>query len=151
MTTNSIATAWIIAGLVLIFVEFFAPYLILVFLGIAALITGGLILLGLPQQSAIPFAVFAGLSLVLLVTLRKVAKRLLVGLTSDEAKTEPGFEDIIGSEAKVLSGFTKEDLRGRVFFRGADWNAVATEALHRGDRVRILSRNGHNLEVEKIP
>ncbi len=150
MTTSLAATLWIIAGLLLIVVEFFAPQLILFFFGLAALITGGLTLLGLPQHSGIPFGVFAGLSLLLLVTLRKLAKRLLQGLTTNERKSEPGFDDIVGSEAVVVSGFDGADLRGRVTFRGTEWSAIAREPLLRGARVKILARDSHNLEIRKI-
>jgi len=150
MSTNVVATFWFVVGLLLIVVEFFAPQLILVFFGAAAIVTGGLVLIGLPQHSAIPFAVFAGTSLFLLVTLRKVAKRLFRGFTSDVTKSEPGFEDIVGREAKVVNGFETTDLRGRVFFRGAEWNATSDLPLASGTRVKIKSWDGHNLVIVKI-
>lgn len=150
MTTNSAAITWFIVGLLLVVVEFFAPQLILIFFGAAAIITGGLVLCGLPQQTGIPFAVFAGTSVILLVTLRKLAKRLFQGFTSDVTKTEPGFDDIVGCEAVVVSGFGTGLLRGRVSFRGAEWDAVSRHPLSHGNRVKILGRDGHNLRIEII-
>lgn len=149
MTTSFIATLWMIVGVVLIVLEFFTSALILIFLGIAAIITGGLILLGLPQHSAIPYAVFSALSLLLVLSLRKYAKRLLLGNTLDKTHSEPGFEDIIGSEAEVVSGFSEGNPRGRVVFRGAEWNANCAQPLQRGERVKILSRSSHTLTIQK--
>jgi membrane protein implicated in regulation of membrane protease activity len=130
-------------------VEFFTTALIFIFLGMAAILTGGLILIGLPQHSAIPYAVFAALSLLLVLSLRKYARRLLLGQISDKAQFEPGFEDIIGSEAEVISGFSEGVPRGRVVFRGAEWNALCSDALQRGERVKIISRTSHTLTIKK--
>lgn len=150
MTTNLLASIWFIVGFLLIVVEFFAPQLILIFFGVSALITGSLVLLGLPQHSAIPYAVFAGTSLLLLLILRRLAKRLFQGFTSDVTTSEPGFEDVIGSQAVVESGFEGNDLRGRVSFRGTEWNAESVEFLQRGTRVIISARENHILKIVKI-
>lgn len=150
MTTLTLATGWFIAGVLLILAEFLFPYFILIFFGISALLTGGLLLLGLPQHSAIPYAFFAGASLLLLFTLRAVAMRRCKGLSAEVVNTEAGFEDIVGSEARVVTAFIGSELRGRVFFRGTEWNAVSSEPLKPGDLVRIYAQESHNLKIEKI-
>lgn len=150
MTITTLVAIWLAVGVALIVAEFFLPYLILVFFGAGAIITGFLVWLGLPQHSGISLAVFAATSLVLLFGLRRVARRLFKGLTSDVADQEPGFEDFVGKEATVASGFGSEGNKGRVAFRGTDWNAEGVAELAVGNRVRIVGRNGQNLRVEKI-
>ena len=150
MTNTILVAIWLTVGVALFVAEFFLPYLILVFFGAGAIVTGLFVWLGLPQHSGIPLAVFAATSLVLLLGLRRVARRLFNGLTSDVADQEPGFEDFVGKEAIVAAGFGLEGNKGRVAFRGTDWNAEGASELAVGNRVRIVSRKGQNLSVEKI-
>jgi membrane protein implicated in regulation of membrane protease activity len=150
MEISTVVAIWIGVGVALILAEFVVPYLILVFFGVGAGLTGLLVWLGLPRHSGIPFAVFAAISIALLFGLRRVAKKLFKGLTSDVADTEPGFEEFVGREATVTSGFGTHGTKGRVAFRGTDWNAEGRPELVGGDRVRIVGRNGQNLRVEKL-
>jgi inner membrane protein len=149
MTTQTFAACWFVAGIVLILAEFLIPYFVLIFFGISALITGALTLLGLPQQSALPYAVFAGVSLALVVMLRTLVMGRFKGLSSDVVNTQPGFDDIIGSHAKVITAFRTPDLRGRVFFRGTEWNAIAAGPLDPGEFVIIYAKDSHNLRIKK--
>lgn len=150
MTSTTIIAVWFTVGVALIVAEFFLPYLILIFFGAGAILTGVLLWIGLPQHSGIPIAAFAAISLGLLLGLRRWARRLFKGLTSDVADQEPGFEDFIGKEGAVTSGFGSEGNKGRVAFRGTDWNAEGSVGLMVGDRVRIIGRTGQNLKVEKV-
>lgn len=149
MSPDHIATWWIAVGFVLIVSEFFAPMFVLVFLGVAALITGGALLVGLPQHSAIPYATFAATSVVLLILLRKAARRHFRGLEAEVVAANPGFNDIVGKEAVVISGFSEGNAQGRVSFRGTEWDAASDVPLLPGDRVTICSHESHKLRVKK--
>lgn len=137
------------AGFVLIISEFFVPMFVLIFLGLAAMITGGALLIGLPQHSAIPYATFAATSVALLVLLRKTASRRFKGLEAEVVAANPGFDDIVGKEAVVISGFTEGNVQGRVSFRGTEWDAASDIPLLLGDRVKICAHEGHKLKVIK--
>jgi membrane protein implicated in regulation of membrane protease activity len=150
MDTKTLATIWLISGVALVIAEFFAPMFVLIFFGLSAIITGGLIMVGLPQHSGIPYATFAGVSLLLLFSLRRAAKRKFKGLKAEVVNITPGFEDIIGKEAVVASGFADSSHKGRVSFRGTEWDAVSDVSLKPGDRVVISSNEGHKLKVQKL-
>jgi membrane protein implicated in regulation of membrane protease activity len=150
MTLTIIAAAWVAAGCAFVVAEFFVPQFILIFFGAGAILTGIGVLLGLPLRSGIPFGFFAGSSFLLLLATRRTMRRIFRGLTPDVADTEPGFDDFIGHEAKVVSGFDSHPHVGRVEFRGTDWTATAPGSLRAGERVSIVGRDGQSLQVEKF-
>lgn len=140
---------WIIAGLVLLVAEFFIPVLIYVFFGVAAIATGLLVFAGHLDGIGVQVGLFAGLSLILTFSLRRLAKRIFKGFTADVANTEPGFEDFVGRDAVVIT-VGKQVGKMRVSFRGCEWDAYSARILTAGDTVRIVGRNGSRLLVEKI-
>lgn len=150
MTLKLVVAAWVAVGCALVVAEFFLPQFILVFFGAGAILTGIAILLGLPLGSGIPFAFFAGISLLLLIAMRRSMRRIFRGLTPDVADEEPGFDDFVGHEAQVISGFESAPHVGRVEFRGTTWTATAPANLGKGDRVRIVGRDGQSLQVQKL-
>ena len=75
-------TEYIWLGIALIIAEVTMGNFILFFLGLAAAITGLALWLGMPAGNGIPFLVFAGLALVLLVGVRSRLKLHLVGTLS---------------------------------------------------------------------
>ncbi len=150
MTHTVLVLLWIVAGILLIVAEMLLPNLILIFFGAGAAVTGVLLWAGVPMGFGMQFAAFSTISLLLLIALRRYAQRLFKGLTADVADREPGFEEFIGKEAIVSSGFGVRDENGRVSFRGTDWDARGSSALQIGERVRIVGRKGHFLTVEKV-
>ncbi len=150
MDKDVIVIIWFIAGIVLIIAEFVNPVMILIFFGIAAIITGGLIQLGMPHNSSIPVLTFATVSLTLLLTLRRFAKKMFRGSTADIGNSESIFEDIIGAEGVVTSGFMGTSQRGRIELRGAEWEATCDHPLKSGDRVEIQCRKNSVLVVYKL-
>ncbi|MEL0048916.1 MAG: NfeD family protein [Gammaproteobacteria bacterium] len=138
---------WLGLGFALIIAEVTMGNFILFFIGLAAVITGIALWLGMPAGNGIPFMAFAGLALVLLVGVRSRLKFHLVG----ESVQGSADEDYLGKEVTVVSGF--DDVspeRGRVHYRGADWNARSLEgALAQGALVKIVGRDGNTLIVEQ--
>lgn len=136
---------WIIVGLVLIVAELFLTSFVVVFLGIGALVTGILLWAGLPTAGGTPFVVFSGVSVGLLVFLRRKFQQWFRGASIAGGSDD----DIIGHEATIQSGFdTASPTRGKVSYRGAGWDARSHSGpLAQGAFVRIVARQGLVLEV----
>lgn len=136
---------WIIVGLVLIASELLFTTFVVVFFGIAALITGILMWVGLPNTGGLPFIVFSVIAVGLIVFLRQRFQQWFRGasLSGDQD------DDILGHEATVESGFDDgSPTRGKVSYRGAAWDARSEDGpLVRGAFVRIVARHGLTLEV----
>lgn len=139
---------WIVVGLALILVEFFVSGFVVIFFGVAALVTGIALWAGMSAEYGIPFVVFAIVSVALLVLLRSRFKDLFTGRTL----SADADDDFIGHEAVVDSGFDESSTgRGKVSYRGAAWDARADEgSIDKGSVVRIVARHGVVLEVEPI-
>jgi membrane protein implicated in regulation of membrane protease activity len=138
---------WLGFGFALIIAEVTMGNFILFFIGLAAVITGMALWGGMPSASGIPFMLFAGLALVLLVGVRSRLRQYLVG-NSVQGSAD---EDYIGKEVTVVSGFTESsESRGRVNYRGADWDARSEEAhLAEGALATIVGREGNTLIVAR--
>ena len=136
---------WLVIGIALIIDEVTMGNFILLFLGVAAVIVGIALSMGLPSTGGLAYYLFAVLSVVLLLGVRSRMRKMVVG---DIAKGGDD-EDFIGHKAVVESGF--DDLspgRGRVVYRGASWDAVSTHACQQvGAVLLIVGREGNCLEV----
>ncbi len=142
---------WILAGILLIVAEFVVPGLIVIFFGFSALVVGLLIWAGMPGGGALPFLVFSGVSIGSLLLLRKQFKSWFVGRSMGVQITGVD-DDFVGHEAVVVSGFSPSQAdSGRVAYRGTQWDARAVdgEAFQTGDPVKIVSRKGPVLIVER--
>ena len=136
---------WIIAGLVLVIGEFVVSGLVVIFFGIAALIVGSLKFLGLLDDTTWELTLFAVLSLLSLIFVRRYFSDKLMG---KERETE-GNEDsagLIGQRATVAEPF--KDGAGTVNYRGARWQAQSSQPLEVGQMVRITQHDGLWLTVE---
>ena len=138
---------WLGLGFALIIAEVTMGNFILFFIGLAAAITGIGLWLGMPAGNGIPFMVFAGLALVLLVGVRSRLKFHLVG----ESVQGSADEDYIDKEVTVVGGFDEADpQRGRVNYRGADWNARSPKGQLAPVAVaKIVGRDGNTLIIEQ--
>ena len=138
---------WLGVGFALIIAEVTMGNFILFFLGLAAALTGVAMWMGLPADAGIPYILFAALALVLLVGVRSRMKLHLVG---DSVQGSPD-EDFVGKEVSIASGFNESSPgRGRVSYRGADWNARSEQAVFApGDIIKITGRDGNTLIVNQ--
>ncbi|HBJ82346.1 MAG TPA: peptidase [Verrucomicrobiales bacterium] len=136
---------WFLAGLVLVLLEFAAPGVIIVFIGLGAWAASLTTWLGWTPTPAGQMTVFAVASLVFLFGLRNLFKGWFMGLskTGDARETD---EEFTGKEVRVVTAIT-EDRAGKVEFKGASWNARSTVALNSGDMAVIVSRDGLLLTV----
>ena len=138
---------WLGVGFALVIAEVTMGNFILFFLGLAAALTGVALWVGLSAQNGIPYMLFAALALVLVVGVRSRLKLHLVG-DSVQGSVD---DDYTGKEVSVVSGFDAASPgRGRVDYRGAQWNARSDRAeMGSGSMAKIVDRDGNTLIVEQ--
>jgi membrane protein implicated in regulation of membrane protease activity len=136
---------WFLAGLVLVLLEFAAPGVIIVFIGLGAWAASLTTWLGWTPTMASQLAVFATASVVFLVGLRNLCKSWFMGLSKngDASATD---EEFLDREVRVVTAITP-DSSGKVEFKGASWNARSTATLKPGDMAVIVERDGLLLTV----
>jgi hypothetical protein len=136
--------SWVVLGLVLIGGEMLAPGAFLVWLGLAALVTGVVVgATGLAWQGAA--LVFAALCVVSVL-----AGRMLTRRKSDEPDAATGLNDrgrqLVGKvfrlEATMLGG------EGRIRIGDSSWRITGPELLA-GAEVKVVRVEGATLIVEK--
>lgn len=136
--------AWWIAGLVLLGLEIAVPGNVLVWLGVAAVLTGALAL-GLDVGWQIELLVFAVLALVLVVVGRRFFARA----------SAAGEEPLLNERATRLVGnvhvLSEPIVGGRGTLRIGDANwMVAGPDLPSGTRVKITGHDGSVLSVARV-
>lgn len=136
---------WFLAGLLLVLLEFVAPGVIIVFIGLGAWAASLTTWLGWTTSPASQMTVFAVASIVFLVGLRNVCKDWFMGL-STAGDARQAEEEFIDKEVRVIAAIT-EERAGKVEFKGASWNARSTTTLNAGDLAVIVSRDGLLLTV----
>jgi membrane-bound serine protease (ClpP class) len=109
--------------------------------GVIAMLLGSLLLIDSP-------APWLQISLVVIVaTVGTIAAFFILMLTfimkAHKRKVTTGREGIVGALGDVRPG-------GMVFLEGELWRAECDEALHKGDRVRVLEVGNMKVKVEKI-
>lgn len=138
---------WLVFGLVLLILEMFAPGAILLWLGIAALVVGTLLLfLGQhfsPEWQWIVFAVFSVISIL-----------LWRGYSKKRQKEQPEEEGSLNQRGKSLIGQTFtlataiEDGVGKAKVGDTYWRVTGPD-LPQGDKVKVVGFEGATLKVEK--
>jgi inner membrane protein len=137
-------TLWLLAGVILIMVEFFAPGVIIVFFGIGAIITALTTWMGLTDGIAEQMAVFGTSSAILLFGLRRYVKKWFVG---DSSNFNNGDDDFTGREARVIVSLPGHGGDGQVEIKGANWKARSEVAIPAGSTVIIERREGLTFHV----
>ena len=136
--------AWIVLGLVLVGGEMLAPGVFLLWLGLAALLTGAVVgLTGLAWQGAL--LVFAALAVASVLLGRAVTRH-----RSEEPDTASGLNDrgrqLIGKIFKLEA--TMAGGEGRIRVGDSSWRVTGPELLA-GSEVRVVRVEGATLIVEK--
>ena len=140
---------WIIFGALLLGSElmFIDAAFYLVFIGLAAIITGLVDLLGLGLEYWEQWILFAGLSLVAMVLFREQLYKKLRSGNSIGYQTGP-----TGETVKLEQDLAPGD-RARISYRGTTWTILnmGAETMSSGENVRIHSVEGLTLKIEKLP
>jgi len=141
---------WAIAGVLLIFIEFFIPGLVIIFFGLGALITSLFyIIIGSSFTLPLQLFTFTITSILCLLLLRKYFKKVFKGaLESDNDGTNFNIE--IGKIVPVIEFIQPGEVGGKVRYQGTIWNAQADNPVAPGESVKIISSKNLTLFVEKI-
>lgn len=141
---------WIIAGFCLIGFELIVPSFTIIWFGLGALVVGALCGLwpGIPPAVQIALWSVASASFTLLWFKYLKPK-------GDRTHAVMSEEGIVGETGVIIRGTEDSSGRGIVKFRiavlGADeWGCYSGEALHVGDRARVVDIEGQILKVEII-
>lgn len=135
---------WIVLGLVLVGAEMLAPGVFLLWLGLAALLTGAVVgLTALAWQGA--WLIFAGLAVACVLIGRVVTRH-----RSDEPDTASGLNDrgrqLIGKVFRLEATMTGGE--GRIRVGDSSWRVTGPELLA-GTEIRVVRVDGATLVVEK--
>ena len=131
---------WIVIGVIVSALEMFVPGFFVIWFGVAAIVTG--ILSFFIHNSWVQFGVFLGLSAVLVVSSRLIARRI--------TKPEPepvGSMRLDGVEGTVIQAI-EPDRPGRIRVIGEEWRAMAERRIESGARVKVLKVEGTHVVVE---
>lgn len=131
---------WIVAGLVLAALEMLVPGLVIIWFGVAAVVTG--ILAIFVRSPFIQFGVFIVLSGLMVVFSQRIARRI-----THKEPEQVGANRMVGVTGLVVQPIAPPEL-GRVKVNGDEWRAEAKVAIARGARVRVLSVEGTRLIVD---
>jgi len=148
LPTNYAGVALVIVGLALFIAEALVPgFGFLTLGGIVCLILGSLLMF--ESQAAI---MGVSWSLILSVSLATALITILLVravVMAHRKKSIAGKEGLIGQvgKAKSVISASKE---GKVFVHGEIWDAVGTEDIQPGDKVKVIQVDGLMLTVEKL-
>ncbi len=131
---------WIIAGLVLAALEMIVPGLVIIWFGIAGVVTG--ILAIFIHNPYIQFGIFIVLSGAMVVFSQRIARRIT------RPEPEPvGANRMVGAAGRVVVDIKPPEL-GRVKVSGEEWRAASAAELPVGALVRVVAVDGTHLVVE---
>ncbi|MCK4304098.1 MAG: NfeD family protein [Candidatus Eisenbacteria sp.] len=138
---------WLIAGILLMLMEFVIPGVILVFFGAGAVLTGILVWLGALESLAAQLVCFGLSSLVLLFTLRRYMSRAFRGRVSC-SRAYDDKEEFRGKTARVSHRIIPGSTEGRIDFNGTEWKATSAEIIDEGTLVEITAKENISYTVQ---
>lgn len=142
------AVVWIIAGIVMLLMEFAAPGFIIFFFGIAALLVGFLCLI-LPLSLNLQLFFFILLSLFMVFFLRKKMKSIFAGRIKSANEIDDSTDSFVGEKAVVTSRITP-DRGGEIELHGTSWNAEADETIEVEQLVIVIDKQNLTLKVKSL-
>ena len=137
---------WLIAGLVLVILEIFAPGAVFLWLGIAAGVVGAVVFFAPYLDWKFQFTLFAVLSVVSIVVSRRYLKRR--PLETDHPNLNRRGAQYVGRDLildAALSGG-----RGRLRVDDTTWRVEGPD-LPAGAKVRVTAVDGATLKIEANP
>jgi membrane protein implicated in regulation of membrane protease activity len=136
---------WVLVGLALLGVEILTPGgFFILFFGVAALVTGGLVGSGAVAAAWVQWLLFSALSVISLLLFRE---RLLATFGSGDASGARAAP-VVG-ETAVLTEDLAPGAVGRAELRGTSWSVRSRDPgmLERGRRCRVVEVDGLTLWV----
>ena len=139
--------AWWVFGIVLLILEVLLPGVFLVWIGIAAVITGALSLVLWEEAFwvwQVQWLVFAALSLIAVLVGRRIIRSR--GDRSDQPYLNQRGRSLVGRTATLEQPIREG--RGRIRLDDTVWTVEGPD-LPVGARVRVTASNGRDLTVEE--
>ena len=148
MTMTRLWYYWLILGLLLILSEMLVPSFTLLWFGLAALLTGLLLLLVPDLELSYQLLVWALSSIGFTVLWFKYFKPTMI----DKTKAGISREAVTGETGIVIKA-PRDEARGVVRFSmpllGSDeWEFICSEPCKTGDRVEVIDVSGNTLVVK---
>ncbi len=125
---------WFLIGVVVLLAELAVPGFVIIFFGLGCLAAAIAAALA-PDALTMQLAVFIVVSLVSLLTLRRLAVRIFVGRSEGAKESEPGNIQVGGRVA--VEQAIAPGREGRVRYRGTLWTAASEEELPAGTEAEI--------------
>lgn len=138
----NIETVWALAGVILIIADLIFGSFFILFVGAAALVTSGLVLIGVLPNPTWQWVVFAVLSTLGLVLFRNK----LVNAFGKGSKDI--FDEHKGQKVHVIRTISHNS-EGRVLYRGVEWYARTEDGsiINEGDYAIVQKTDGITLVV----
>jgi membrane protein implicated in regulation of membrane protease activity len=138
---------WIIAGVVLIVLEFVIPGAVVIFFGGGAILTGALTLAGVLPDLKTQLLTWVLSSLFLVLLFRRKIGQWFPAFERYDPRPEP--VEMLGRRVTVLEDILPDSNGGRVRFQGATWQAATTGGpIYAGGDAKIVGRKNLLLIVE---
>jgi membrane protein implicated in regulation of membrane protease activity len=135
---------WFIIGLVLLLLELVIPGFVIFFFGIGAWVTALLCLFTDPGIN-VQVIVFAVTSVAALLVFRKMIQNKFIYSKND--RSDAVEDEFTGKEA-IATGDFGSDKKGKVEFKGTQWNAESESNIKTGQTVIIIEKDSFKLIVE---
>ncbi|MDD5308864.1 MAG: NfeD family protein [Deltaproteobacteria bacterium] len=138
---------WLVVGLALAGAEMLTPGgFYFVFFGLAGLLVGAALGVGIPMPTWVQILAFSVLSFGLMVLFRRRLQQFLTR-QSPTATAKGDLPDIVGEIGTAVEDIASGDI-GKVELRGTQWSARAEgAALAKGQRCRVVRVEGLTLWV----
>ncbi len=138
---------WLIVGVALILVELMAPGTYLLWIGLGALVTGGIVYLFPALHWAYQAPIFAVLAIAWAVVGRQVYGRLQKRGGDGAAGLNRRAQHLVGT-THTLTAPIKDGI-GRIHVGDGTWRVTGPD-LPEGGRVRVVAVDGITLAVEPV-
>ena len=139
---------WLYAGAFLMLAEIVSPGFVIFFFGLSAM-TVGLCRFAFGEAFTLTWqlAAFSVFSILYLVTLRRLMKRVFAGDSS--ASTVDFNHESVGRLAKVVAAI-RPPLAGRILLGDAEWTATAETEIPEGADVRVVAQDNLTMKVSAV-
>ncbi len=133
---------WVGSGVICMIIEIFTPGFLFMSFGIGAILTGLISIL--VRGTAIQILIFAVITFILFLFLRKFSKKLI-----SESSEETNIFALIGKTGMVVKEIP-EDGKGYVRIGSEEWSAIAENGkkIEDGQKILINSVEGNKLIVK---
>jgi membrane protein implicated in regulation of membrane protease activity len=148
-SSNLAEIIWFVAGLVMILLEFVQPGLVIVFFGAGAWVVSLLAYLDILETLRSQLLVFGGVSVGLLLGLRRYVKDKFYGHVDAKQDLTQNLDEFTGKQVTVLQDVIPGKPGGQVEFKGTIWKAVSDQEIKKGETASIAEMDGLTLILKK--